>query len=232
MAIESTSAASGVGAKVDAGRTRLAENFEMFLTLLTTQLQNQDPLAPMDANQFTQQLVQMTSVEQQLLSNELLQKIADRGTESDFQQAVGMIGHGVTVRSPDATLGPDGAGWTYELPTAATKVTVQVRDSTGKLLFEDDDAAYSAGRHDIEWDGKIDGVQAPIGGVYTMSVSATDANGKAVASNVYTDGLVTGVEQKADGVYVSVGRSSVKMDRIASVWLAVASQSPSGGAAN
>src|SRR5690349_4538781 len=74
-----------------AGRTRLAENFDMFLTLLTTQLKNQDPTAPMDSNQFMSQLVQMTSVEQQLAGNELLQQlVANTGT--NLGSVVSLIG--------------------------------------------------------------------------------------------------------------------------------------------
>src|SRR3712207_6242281 len=114
-ATSNTAATTGIGAKVDAGRTRLAENFEMFLTLLTTQLRNQDPLSPMDGNQFTQQLVQMTSVEQQLLTNDLLKEIADKGGDGTdkFTQAVDLIGNGVTVETNEATLTAEGANWTY-----------------------------------------------------------------------------------------------------------------------
>src|SRR6187549_3297985 len=100
MAVDSvtnTTAVSGTG------RARLAENFDTFLSLLTTQLKNQDPLAPMDSTQFTQQLVQMTGVEQQLLTNDLLEKLVSN-TGSGISTAVSLIGKEVRAESADAGL--------------------------------------------------------------------------------------------------------------------------------
>jgi flagellar basal-body rod modification protein FlgD len=220
--VQSTSPVNDVASKVDAGRTRLAENFEMFLTLLTTQLRNQDPLAPMDGNQFTQQLVQMTSVEQQLLTNDLLEVIAGKDDDK-FTQAVGLIGNGVTVESNEATLTGAGANWTYELPINADKVTLKITNAKGDVVFEKTDAGYTKGKHDVLWDGTITGGGTAPAGTYKLTVTATDSKGAAIASKTFTEGLVTGVEQKADDIYVSVGRSTYPMSKISSVWLAVAS---------
>src|SRR5687768_7697082 len=91
MAVDAVNAAATTSAASSVGRTRLAENFDTFLTLLTTQLKNQDPLSPMDSTQFTQQLVQMTGVEQQLLTNDLLEKLV-ANTGSGVATAVSLIG--------------------------------------------------------------------------------------------------------------------------------------------
>jgi len=226
-AVQSITAPAAAGQKVDAGRTRLAENFEMFLTLLTTQLKNQDPLAPMDGNQFTQQLVQMTSVEQQLVGNDLLREIAGKD-ESMFGQAVDMIGKGVTIQSADATLAPDGANWSYELPFSAKSVSLEVRNSRGEVVWTAP-GSTATGRQSVEWDGRINGKPAATGGVYRLTVKATDSRDAAMTSKIFTDGLVTGVEQKGDQIQLSVGRSTIPMSAVQSVWLAVAAQQPQTG---
>src|SRR4051812_43519004 len=86
-----TAAATAPGGDTSTlGRARLAENFDTFLSLLTAQLKNQDPLSPLDSNQFTQQLTQMTGVEQQLLTNDLLKKLISN-TGSGVATAVSLI---------------------------------------------------------------------------------------------------------------------------------------------
>ena len=222
--VQSISATTAdVASKVDAGRTRLAENFEMFLTLLTTQLRNQDPLAPMDGNQFTQQLVQMTSVEQQLLSNDLLREIAGRG-DNAFTEALGMIGKGVTAESADTTVTPDGAFWSYDLPYAAKSVQLEIFNASGSKVWEGPASALTKGRHQVEWDGQIGGKAAPPG-VYTLKVTALDGQNAAMKTPIYTEGLVTGVEEKDGAIVLSVGRTSIPMSKVQSVWLAVANTS-------
>src|SRR3954447_9543200 len=110
------------------GRARLAENFDTFLSLLTTQLKNQDPLSPLDSNQFTQQIVQMTGVEQQLLTNDLLKKLVGN-TGSGVSTAVALIGKEVRAESADAGLKGGQATWTYNLGRAADDVKLEVLNS-------------------------------------------------------------------------------------------------------
>jgi flagellar hook assembly protein FlgD len=91
----------------------LANNYQTFLSLLTTQLKNQDPLSPLDTNQFTQQLTQMTGVEQQLLGNQLLQQLVTE--QGGLSQAAALIGKTVTA--------PDPTGKTSGITGAVTAVT-------------------------------------------------------------------------------------------------------------
>jgi flagellar basal-body rod modification protein FlgD len=95
----STSTASASALSANAGLASLADNFQGFLTLLTTQLKNQDPTTPLDTNQFTSQITQMTGVEQQLLSNKLLQQLVTQQT--GVGAAANLIGD--TVTAPGAT---------------------------------------------------------------------------------------------------------------------------------
>src|ERR1700747_546646 len=113
-----TSAASAASAASQATSSQktLASNFDTFLSLLTTQLKNQDPLSPLDSNQFTQQLVQMTGVEQQLNTNDLLkQRVAN--TAGGVATAVSLIGKDVKAVSDTANLSSGKAQWSYNLPS-------------------------------------------------------------------------------------------------------------------
>src|SRR5579862_7641043 len=94
-----TAASTQSAAAVNNGLAQVADNFQTFLTLLTTQLKNQDPLSPLDTNQFTQQLTQMSGVEQQLLANQLLQQLVAQ--QGGVAQAANLIG--ATVTAPGAT---------------------------------------------------------------------------------------------------------------------------------
>src|SRR6202046_4882218 len=98
------SASATAQAAGDVGSQQLAGNFNTFLTLLTTQLQNQDPLSPLDTNQFTQQLVEFASVEQQVNMNSNLQTLIAMQQTSASLQALQLVGANVTINSNTATL--------------------------------------------------------------------------------------------------------------------------------
>ena len=181
------------------GKNQLATSFNTFLTLLTTQMKNQDPLSPLDSNQFTQQLVQMTGVEQQLASNDLLKQLVSN-TGSGLSQAVGVIGKNVTASSSDAQIAGGKANWNYNLAREATAVSIQVVDSKGTVVHAEAPSNNSAGDHAFTWNGKdLTGVQLGDGGPYTLKITAKDSAGKDVPSNVFLKGTVTGVEQDSTG---------------------------------
>src|SRR3974390_2835673 len=97
------------------GAQGLAGNFNEFLKLLTTQLQNQDPLSPMDTNQFTQQLVQFSSVEQQINMNTQLSTLISLQQTAQTAQAASFIGATVTVNGATAQLVNGRATWNYSV---------------------------------------------------------------------------------------------------------------------
>src|SRR3954467_4612108 len=113
MAVAAT---SGTGSTdvLATGQATLATSYDTFLKLLTTQLKNQDPTSPLDSNQFTQQLVQMTGVEQQLASNDLLKQLVSN-TGTGVSTAVSLIGKDVRAVSNDANLSGGKAQWVYKL---------------------------------------------------------------------------------------------------------------------
>jgi flagellar basal-body rod modification protein FlgD len=199
------------------GIASLADNFNTFLSLLTTQLKNQDPTSPLDSNQFTQQLVQMTGVEQQLNANTLLKQLVSN-TSNGIPTAVSLIGKSVKAVSDTANLTAGQAQWTYNLPAKAADVKVQVLDSNGNVLHAEAPTNIAAGDHAFSWNGKdLSGKQLPNGGTYTLKVTATDASGTALATTTYVQGVVTGVTQANGATSITVNGGPVDWSKVVSV---------------
>lgn len=194
--------------RVNAGGQMLASNFQTFLSLLTTQLKNQDPLSPVDSNEFTAQLTQMAGVEQQLLTNDLLTGLLKAQQGDGLTGAAQYIGKDATAVWA-ATRFEDGeANWSYELAADATDATLQVLDASGKVVWSGPAPDKTNGMHDFKWDGKTTGGgQVDDGGVYTLKVVAKDGAGKAVDSQVLIRGRVTGVEMYDNTPFVIIGNS-------------------------
>ena len=217
MAVESTAAAAAAATQVTTGKARLAENFETFLTLLTTQLKNQDPLSPMDGNQFTQQLVQMTGVEQQLLTNQLLQSLVKSADGGDFGDPIAMIGKVVTAANDGAALTADGATWAYELPRGMSKATLEVRNAAGVMVWSGPAGDLAAGRHTLAWDGKTDAGKQAAEGVYSLLIKGEDSQGRAMTGKIFAEGVVTGVENSDGATLLSLGKLKVPLNEVTAV---------------
>jgi len=213
------------------GRTSLAQNFDTFLALLTTQLKNQDPLSPLDSNQFTQQLVQMTGVEQQLNTNDLLKKLVTN-TSTGVSTAVSMIGKSVKAVSDDANISGGKAQWVINVPAEASDAKVQIVDASGAVLHVESLGDLKAGDHAFTWNGKDQtGKQLADGGPYTLKVSATDASGAAIASTNYVVGVVSGVEQSNGSTFLSINGGRVTWDKVTSIQDAPAASNATSNAA-
>ena len=198
------------------GQNNLTSSYETFLSLLTAQLKNQDPTSPLDTNSFTQQLVQMTGVQQQLLSNQLLQSLVTQGENGDVKDALGLIGKSVTAMGKESVLTDGKATWAYELGKNASKATLTVTDANGKVMWTGDAPGLTKGQHEFVWDGK--GTNAGTEGrPYTLSVTATDANGVTVSSGVYMRGLVSSVRQTPDGAIVNIGGAEAPLTAVTAV---------------
>lgn len=218
MAIDPTAAAGNAGAS-GAGRTRLADSYETFMNLLTAQIKNQDPLSPMDSTQFTQQLVQMTGVEQQLLTNDLLEKLVTN-TGSGIQTSVSLLGREVRALHNEAKLSAGKAEWSYKLDREATDVTVEVVNKLGKVVqvvkTSGDD--LKAGDHTFSWNGKDrTGAQLPNGDTYTLRITAKDSAGATVPVTNFLKGVVTGVEQADGKTYITINGVKVGWEKVTSI---------------
>ena len=199
------------------GKTRLASSFDTFLKLLTSQLKNQDPLSPLDSNQFTQQLVQMTGVEQQIFSNDLLKQLVSN-SGSTVSQAVSVIGKDIQASVPTSGLSGGKANWNYNLDRAATDVKLEVLDSNGKIVHAEAATDNAAGDHTLTWNGKdLSGSQLPDGGAYTLRVTAADSSHAPVTSSVSIKGRVTAVEQSNGAILLSVGGTKIPFSSVTTV---------------
>ncbi|MBB5747516.1 flagellar hook assembly protein FlgD [Brevundimonas variabilis] len=214
--VDGVSSTTEAASRTSAGRIGLASNFETFLQLLTTQLKNQDPLSPLDSNEFTAQLTQMSGVEQQLLTNDLLTSLlaAQQGS-GGLSGASNYIGKEATAAWSATELTDGAAQWSYELGTAASAAKLEVVDGSGRVVWTGDAPSRQEGISDFVWDGKTTaGAQLPDGGVYTLKVSAQNASGGAVDSQVLTRGRVTGIELYEGQPYLAIGQSIVPLSAV------------------
>jgi flagellar basal-body rod modification protein FlgD len=218
-ATSAAAATSGtsVSDKLNASGSRLADSEATFLKLLTTQLKNQDPLSPLDSNQFTQQIVQMTGVEQQLLSNSLLSQLVGL-SDGGLSSSVNLIGKQVTAASDSAALTDGKASWSYDLAGAAKGATITITNSAGQTVYSEAASNLDKGSHDFTWTGKTsDGRTLADGDTYSIKIAAQSADGSAVAATTYVSGVATGVESVGGATVVSLGKTKVPVGKITSV---------------
>ena len=188
-ATTSTASTASVAGTVD--NTEIASNFTEFLQLLTTQLQNQDPLSPMDTNQFTQQLVEFAQVEQQMKSNNSLSTLVTLQQSAQATQALALVGATVVVNGSSASLANGQASWTINA-TKPASATITIADSTGRTAYSGS-FTVNAGAQSFVWNGQgNDGTIWP-DGTYTLTATGTDANGQSTA-------ISTQVQAKVDSV--------------------------------
>jgi flagellar basal-body rod modification protein FlgD len=196
--------------------TGLAQNFNTFLTLLTTQLQNQDPLSPMDTNQFTQQLVSFSQVEQQINTNSNLQQLIQLQGAGESIAALPLVGQNIEYNSATAPLSNGQANFVYDLPSASTSTALTVVDSDGRVVYTQP-GETDAGSHAFSWNGKTNaGVQLPDGN-YTLKIQAADANGSAVTPSIASIGSVQAVGVENGTATFTVNGMSVPMSELVTV---------------
>jgi flagellar basal-body rod modification protein FlgD len=207
--------ASNVANGVDASATSgISGNFDTFLQLLTTQLQNQDPTSPMDTSQFTQELVEFSGVEQQLNTNSLLQQLVNASGASGVKSLLGYVGQYVEVPGNNQLLIQNGqADFSYTLGSAAQNVSISVLNSANQQVATLS-GPTSNGVNNVSWNGQdSNGNQLP-DGVYTVSITATDGSGNPITvSNQEIIGQVTGVQTAdSNGNDLQLGPNMVVKD--------------------
>jgi flagellar basal-body rod modification protein FlgD len=171
----------------------LAGNFQTFLQLLTTQLQNQNPLDPLDTNQFTQQLVQFAGVEQQLKTNDQLTQLISLQQTTQATQALGFVGKTAVVDGNTTALSNSSATWELNIPSSSN-VTINIANSKGQTVFTGNYTASAGNNQPFTWNGQgSDGTQWP-DGLYTMTATAADSTGNPVAISTQVGGTVSSVD--------------------------------------
>lgn len=212
QAAASTNGASKSGVAANA----LAGNFNMFLTLLTTQLKNQNPLDPMKSETFTQQLVQMSSVEQAIQTNSNLETLISASAFQASATAINLIGKEVEGVGGGAVLKDGAAKWTITLNKNAPSTTVSVLDKNGATVFTKQLDGKS-GTQTFNWDGKDKSGVAQDDGTYFLQVVANDASGAPVGGNVTTKGIVTAVDLSSSDPLLTVNGAQINYSKVLAV---------------
>jgi flagellar basal-body rod modification protein FlgD len=214
----STTASTAASTGLSSSRTALAGNFDSFLQLLTTQLKNQSPLDPLDTNQFTQQLVQFASVEQQLRSNDTLNALLTSVKASATSNAASFLGMQVTADGATTRLSGGKTQWTINPARAATQATIAIRDKSGSLVASQT-KALAAGPQSFAWDGRTStGTLAPDGD-YTITVTARDASGQAISVKTEVSGKVDSVDMSGDAPELVIGSTRVPLANVKGIGL-------------
>jgi flagellar basal-body rod modification protein FlgD len=208
-----TSTTTGAAASATGlDKNTIAGNFQTFLTLLTTQLKNQNPLDPLDTNQFTQQLVQFAQVEQQLKSNDQLSTLVSLQKTAQSTAALEFVGKTVTVDGATAPLVNGAATWDLTVPKPAT-ATINIKSATGQTVYSGN-YSLSAGRQPFTWDGKdASGLQWPDGN-YTIAISAQDASGQPVAVPTEIEAPVDSADLTKSPPVLSIAGQDYTLDKV------------------
>lgn len=217
MATVDTVTTSGVANSANntsVSTVKLADDFQQFLTLLTTQLQNQDPLSPMDSTEFTNQLVQFSQVEQQINTNAKLDNLVAMQLASISSVALGYVGMDISYISTEMNY--DGAtpiDITYALAEEAVTSKINVYNEDGELVYSAD-APKNTGMNAFTWSGiKTNGEPVPAG-TYTVKIDALNKAGTAIENSTVVTGHVDGIETQNGVVYVLVGERAVPISSI------------------
>jgi flagellar basal-body rod modification protein FlgD len=226
--VSGTTAVSGSSSSSSTSSTPgIADNFQTFLTLLTTQLQNQNPLDPLDTNQFTQQLVQFAGVEQQLKSNDQLKSLVDLQKSSASTEALVYVGQNVAVDGATAQFNTS-ATWNLTAAKDTSTSTVSISNAAGVTVYSGNFAIKSGGATFV-WDGKgNDGTQYPPG-AYTISATGKDQNGNNVGISTEVQGVVDSVDLTASPPLLSIGGANYTTDKIKRVVRAPSTTTPTTG---
>lgn len=215
----SSSALDSLYSKTEASTTKASDTYNQFLVLLTTQLQNQDPLSPMESDKFTSQLVSFSQVEQNILTNQKLDAMLTQSANNLISQSLGYIGKDVYYRGNTAYY--DG-----ETPETKFAFAIDGDSKTSKLQITDKDGtvvrtiAMKPGETtgSIIWDGKDnEGIQVKEGN-YTLTLAAFDAANKKLDGYTAIPGHVQGIESIEGILYLALkGDSRIDSTAVLSI---------------
>jgi flagellar basal-body rod modification protein FlgD len=214
-AATTTTPASSSSSSSVTGQSGLNTDYNSFLQLLTTQLQNQDPLSPMDTNTFTQQLVEMNGVQQQIQTNTLLQTLVSQSAGA--ADAVSLIGKTVQATSASATMSNGSVDWQYSLGSTAASATLQVLDASNTVVYSTAAPDLTQGTHDFNWNGQTTSGGQATSGTYTLKIIANDSNLQAVTGSVSVQGTVTGVQNVGGTTELNLGSTTVPYSSLTQV---------------
>lgn len=192
----------------------LSSNFDNFLTILTTQLQNQDPLSPLDTHEFTNQLVMFADVEQSVRQSGQLDDLIALQRQNEASAAVGYIGQKIQANYNETYFdGANSMDLTYFLPEQADTASLQIFNANGELVrLINADEAF--GSHTITWDGTDENGNILDPGAYAFQIGAVNADDQPIEARYETEGAVTGVEMQDGITTLLMGDVRVPLERV------------------
>jgi flagellar basal-body rod modification protein FlgD len=210
--VSSAAASSAASASGVVDNTMIASNFTTFLQLLTTQLKNQNPLDPLDTNQFTQQLVQFAQVEQQMKSNDQLSTLVSLDKAAQSTTALAYVGATVVVDGSTAQLANNRASWSLNVTKPST-ATVTIKDATGQTAYTGT-FAVNPGNQAFTWDGHGNDGKLWPDGAYTLTATGVDANKQTVAISTEVQAVVDSADLTQTPPLLSINGQNYTMDKI------------------
>lgn len=204
------------GSQSAGAQAKLEDDLNRFLNLLVTQLKNQDPLDPMDSNEFTSQLVQFASVEQQIFQNSNLETLVSLQQTNQLSSMVDFIDKTVEVEGSKFPLENSQAEFTYTMPAGAKSASIIIRDANGLTIYEQD-ADLDQGQHIFEWDGRDRNGNTAPDGSYSALVTGLDQQGNLLEVTQTVTGRITGIGLENGDTTLFMGDIEVPQTQVLSV---------------
>lgn len=215
VASQQSASSSTSSSSSTASLASLDGNFSDFLNMLMTQLQNQDPTSPMDTAQFTSELVQFASVEQQIDTNQSLTQLIQLTQGGEAIEGSQLLGKQVTVQSTQIPLQDGKATATISAP-AAEPVAITIQNSSGVTVYTGSLNAV-AGNNTWTWNGEgSDGSTEP-DGVYNMTVTGASSSGTSSSLTFTVTSTATGIKTVNNSEQLQLGSLSVPFSAVTSV---------------
>lgn len=207
---------AGADGSSEQARNSLQTTYSQFLTLLTTQLKNQDPLNPMESNEFTNQLIQMANVEQSISQTDKMNELLVINQAATVNGALRFIGMEVDYVGGDMEYEGNPVNIKYSLSEDSTKTRVSVLNADDQVVYSVD-GNKTTGGHNFIWDGKDNDGNVVAPGKYRVEVGAQDKDGKAVETFTIVPSKVKGVETVQGQVFLIIGDQKVPIGAVQAV---------------
>ena len=212
---QSTSGSTASSANAMANQ-QIAGNFQTFLQLLTTQLQNQNPLDPLDTNQFTQQLVQFAGVQEQINTNDSLTTLVKMQQTAQATQGLEFVGKTAIVSGNTTAMSNSKATWELNVPQTST-INISIANSSGQTVFTGQYSANAGDNQPFSWNGVgNDGTQWPDGS-YTLTATAQDSTGNSVAISTLVGGTVSAVDLTQSPPLLTINGQSYTISQVKAI---------------
>lgn len=216
MTTVTTTTFDGAEYTTDTSTSESSDSYDMWITLLATQLEYQDPLDPLDANEMTSQMMEMSALEQQELSNETLTALLAEIETLNSSNSIDYVGKTVTASGDTAPLQDGACEWVYALYEDAETVTLNVYDLDGNLVFSEE-GATTMGYHEYSWDGICSDGSTATDDAYVLSLDIESEDGSEIEYSLSIQGTVTEVDVSDDDDMLLMGDVYIEADDILTI---------------